>query len=324
MEPVCITQSDIAGDVVSIGMYTRFGNKENHMAENQPSDIKVHCGIVMPISAMDECTAEHWTEVKSIICEACESIEVPTFEAKLVSEDDAVGVIHKRIIQNVYTADIVVCDLSSRNPNVMFEAGLRLAFDKATVLIKDDKTPYSFDTQVIEHIEYPRSLRFGPMVAFKARLADKILNTYNASKQPDYSTFLKNFGQFQTIKLDEKVAPVEGVILEMLGQLQRELSILRADSKRVFPDKNHTFSPVHSKAIPELIQAVSQAEQKFGKEFWKKPDGVNKLMSYLDSETECEAYWGGREVFLKVVIDHLKSLVGRNGKSGLAEAIARA
>ena len=33
------------------------------------------CGLVMPISAMDGCTAEHWVEVKNIICDAVQGIE---------------------------------------------------------------------------------------------------------------------------------------------------------------------------------------------------------------------------------------------------------
>ena len=30
------------------------------------------CGLVMPISGIDGCPAEHWNEVKKIICEAVE------------------------------------------------------------------------------------------------------------------------------------------------------------------------------------------------------------------------------------------------------------
>lgn len=77
-----------------------------------------------------------------------------------MSDADDVGVIQKRIVQGVYGADLIVCDVSCKNSNVMFELGMRLAFDKPTVIIKDDKTDYTFDTGVIEHITYPRDLRF--------------------------------------------------------------------------------------------------------------------------------------------------------------------
>ena len=138
------------------------------------------CGLIMPISTLDGCTAEHWAEVKSIIIEAVEAVESPTFVARLVSDADEVGVIQKRIVQNVYNSTIVVCDVSGKNPNVMFELGLRLAFDKPTVIIKDDKTEYSFDTGVIEHVPYPRDLRFAKVMEFKKRLTEKISNTYKS------------------------------------------------------------------------------------------------------------------------------------------------
>jgi hypothetical protein len=133
---------------------------------------------------------------KTLITEAVEGITVPKFNVRLVSDADDVGVIQKRIVQNIYTSDIVVCDVSAKNPNVMFELGMRLAFDKPTVIVKDDKTDYRFDTGIIEHVPYPRDLRFNRIVTFKSSLADKIVATYNAAKaDPQYSTFLKNFWQ---------------------------------------------------------------------------------------------------------------------------------
>jgi nucleoside 2-deoxyribosyltransferase len=152
----------------------------------------------MPISAIDGCTADHWAEVKAVVVEAVESIEDPRFVVRLVSDSDESGVIQKRIVQNVYNSDIIVCDVSAKNPNVMFELGLRLAFDKPTVIIKDDTTDYSFDTGIIEHVAYPRDLRFAKIVDFKNTLADKVLATYKAAlADPNHSPFLKNFGSFR-------------------------------------------------------------------------------------------------------------------------------
>jgi len=151
---------------------------------------QLNCGLVMPISAIDGCTAEHWAEVKAIIAQAVDAIADPRFHVKIVSEADDVGVIQKRIVQSLYNADIIVCDVSGKNPNVMFELGMRLAFDKPTVIVKDDKTDYSFDTAPIEHVSYPRDLRFSKIVAFKELLAAKVLGTYQASKtDPTHSTF---------------------------------------------------------------------------------------------------------------------------------------
>lgn len=186
------------------------------------------CGLVMPISAIEGCSAEHWAEVKSIICDAVDAVEDLNFIPKLVSEQDDVGVIQKRIVQNIYSSDIVVCDVSCKNANVMFELGMRLAFDKPTILVKDDKTEFSFDTGVIEHLVYPRDLRFSRIVGFKKALSDKIIATYRASlSDPNHSTFLKNFGSFKVAALTQTEGTPDQVMLDMLQDIARDVSRLK-------------------------------------------------------------------------------------------------
>jgi hypothetical protein len=193
---------------------------------------KPACGIVMPISSMGDCSESHWSEVLDILNEA---IEEAGFEGNLVSNADDVGIIHKRIIQNLYDNPMVVCDVSGKNPNVMFELGLRLAFDKPTVIVKDDKTSYSFDTSAIEHLEYPRDLRFTSIVAFKQKLTEKIVATYaRANSDAGYTTFLKHFGEFTVAKLDKKEVPGQEFILEELRSIRtamRRLEVAPSSSR---------------------------------------------------------------------------------------------
>lgn len=193
-------------------------NKEKIKSEVQ----KLMCGIVMPISEIDGCSDVHWKEVYSILSQ---SIEKAGFNSNLVSNSDDVGVIQKRIIQNLYDNPIVVVDVSGKNPNVMLELGIRLAFDKPTIIIKDDKTDYSFDTSPIEHLEYPRDLRFSKIVEFKERLADKISQTHKkASSDENYSTFLKHFGSFKVAQIETEVVSKEDYILEEI-KILREIVI---------------------------------------------------------------------------------------------------
>jgi hypothetical protein len=180
------------------------------------------CGIVMPISNTDGCNENHWSEVLGILSDA---IDDAGFEGNLVSNADDVGIIHKRIIQNLHDNPIVVCDVSCKNPNVMFELGLRLAFDKPTIIIKDDETSYSFDTSAIEHLEYPRDLRFNQIVEFKKKLSDKISATYKKSTtDSNYTTFLKHFGEFKVAKIDQKEVSGQEYILEELKSLRRSVN----------------------------------------------------------------------------------------------------
>jgi hypothetical protein len=186
---------------------------------NEKKEIELTCGVVMPISAIDGCDENHWNDVLDIISDAvCDA----GFEANLVSNADEVGVIHKRIVQNLYENPIVVCDISGKNPNVMFELGLRLAFDKPTIIVKDDKTPYSFDTSAIEHIEYPRDLRFNRIQDFKSKLAEKIKHTYAKylSDPDNFSTFLKHFGEFKVAKIKSTEVSKEEFLLDELQNIK--------------------------------------------------------------------------------------------------------
>lgn len=192
------------------------------------------CGIVMPISAIETCSEEHWRDVREILTEA---IEDAGFSAQLVSDADDAGIIQKRIIQNLYENPVVVCDVSGKNPNVMFELGMRLAFDKPTIIVKDDKTTYSFDTSSIEHLSYPRDLRFAKIIEFKEALAEKIKATHKrASEDAQYTTFLKHFGTFKIVDLQTEVVPKDKILLEEIRSLKELVQSAQFQSRAPVDD----------------------------------------------------------------------------------------
>lgn len=199
---------------------------EDKIEEDAVSGTIEKCGIIMPIASMDGYPESHWKDVRRILASA---IEDAGFEAKIVSESDDIGVIHKRIVQNLYDNPMIVCDISGRNANVMFELGLRLAFDKPTIIVKDDATPYSFDTSVIEHLAYPKDLRYQKIESFKLELTERIEKTYATYLKDtgEYSTFLKNFGSFTVPKLDEKTVPVNEYIVQELKSIREDINQIK-------------------------------------------------------------------------------------------------
>ena len=194
---------------------------------------ELYCGIIMPIASMFDYTSEHWSEVKSIIIESTKQVDGYNFKTEIVSNSDGeIDVIHKRIIQNLYNADIVVCDISGKNPNVLFELGMRLTFDKPTILIKDDSTDFIFDTGVIEHLTYPKDLRFSKIVNFKKELASRIKHTLNKYKEdPSFSTFLGSFGEFKVPALNQTtVSDVQQLMLDEISFIRKELSSFKKET----------------------------------------------------------------------------------------------
>jgi len=248
------------------------------MAESsqEPKELP-RCGLVMPISAIDDCSEEHWQDVLQILSDA---VEAAGFRPRLVSTADEVGVIQNRIIQNLYANPVVVCDVSARNPNVMFELGMRLAFDKPTIIVKDRETPFSFDTSSVEHLEYPRDLRFQSIVNFKSELADKIENTHAAATSgADYTTFLGHFGSFKVAKIEETEVTPDQFILEELSSLRSEMRMLagsgvgRHSSRRSFDKTLHGF---------ELITTMLRDFQQMR--------GLKSKKSMLEARSEARAF----------------------------------
>lgn len=84
----------------------------------------------------------------------------------------------------------------------MYELGMRIAFDKPVVIIKDDKTPFSFDTSHIKHLEYPSDLRFQVIEKFINDLAEAIKDTLQISKQPEYKSFLSHYTPIKVATLE--------------------------------------------------------------------------------------------------------------------------
>jgi hypothetical protein len=222
---------------------------------------KALCGVIMPIAAAGDYSESHWKDVLSIISQA---VSMANFGAKMVSEADETTLIHKTIVQNLYDNPIVICDVSGKNPNVMFELGLRLAFDKPTIIIKDDVTSFSFDTGTIEHLSYPRDLRFQKIVDFKEKLSAKIVATVEAAKSPMYSTFLKHFGKFTIAKLEEKEVSIPEFLAEELKSIRQSIDILRCQPLRQMrPVSKHRFSIGDSVSIINIdVKGISEESVK--------------------------------------------------------------
>lgn len=187
----------------------------------------------MPISEWDGCDETHWRDVKALIERAANTAG---FKGVLVSQADDVGVIQKRIVQNLYDSPVVVCDISGRNANVMFELGMRLAFDKPTIIIKDDVTPFSFDTSPIEHVTYPRDLRYNKIEEFQHVLSEKIRKSADSLGE---DSFLKSFGSFKVADIPVERASIDEIILDEIGALKSQIANLQKHSSRgILPATN--------------------------------------------------------------------------------------
>jgi len=109
----------------------------------------------MPFSQTSEAhSKEYWTQhfeefLKPIIEESGE-LEVSRSKALR-------GDLVKEIVESLYNSDIVVADLTDRNPNVFWELGVRQSFKHGTITIAEEETELPFDISTKGTLFYPEN-----------------------------------------------------------------------------------------------------------------------------------------------------------------------
>jgi hypothetical protein len=142
---------------------------------------KLRCFVVMPFSVREPDLdrylndPNHWHEVY-------EGLIRPSVKAAgLICERDDEDLSNRLIADNIWrkieVADVILCDLSAANPNVLLELGWALRSDKRFVLIKDDLTPFNFDINQFYTFTYSHQLQPRALKQAISGLANILRNT---------------------------------------------------------------------------------------------------------------------------------------------------
>jgi hypothetical protein len=133
------------------------------------------CFIIMPFSDMDGYESGHFGRVyEHLIRPACAAAGVEPVRGDEVKGTNYIAI---DILQRILKSDIVICDLSGKNANVMYELGIRQAFDLPVVLLKDKRTERVFDIQGLRTLDYVESLRIDSVEQDRKSLAQAISAT---------------------------------------------------------------------------------------------------------------------------------------------------
>lgn len=131
-----------------------------------------NCFVIMPIADCDGYEKGHFAHVyDDIIKPAIDKTEFTAIRADEVKETNF---IHLDILKKLIDAPIAVCDLSTRNPNVLFELGIRQAFDKPVVLIQEKGTPKIFDIAPLRYLEYSKERKYHEVLESQKSLQEAI------------------------------------------------------------------------------------------------------------------------------------------------------
>lgn len=133
-------------------LYKFFKLTERHAVYDRPKFFNVewplpesdHIAVMMPFS-------QEFDPVCEVIKEACSELG-----PEAVRVDDIYS--SNKIIDDVFSiivqGKLTVCDLTGRNPNVLYEAGLAHACGRDVVLLTQNKEDVPFDLRQIRYIEY--------------------------------------------------------------------------------------------------------------------------------------------------------------------------
>lgn len=180
------------------------------------------CFIVMPISDVEGYPVGHFKHVyDNIVVPAC---DLAGYKAVRADDVKSTNLIHLDILRKLIEAPIAVCDLSSRNPNVLFELGIRQAFDRPVVLIQEEGTPKIFDIAPLRYLEYSKEMKYHEVLKSQAELRETILATVAADGEAgNVNSIVKLMALSQSAKIPELKGDKEGLALGVLRAEMQEM-----------------------------------------------------------------------------------------------------
>ena len=144
---------------------------------------KKTCFVIMPFSDPDGYECGHFRNIYEYTF--APAIRAAGYEPLRIDDNIVSSLIHGKMMNELINAPMVLCDLSTNNPNVLYELGIRHAFDKPVVLVQEMGQDRIFDIGAITSVEYHPSRLYEEVVEDQKRITEAILQ--NASAKSAYS-----------------------------------------------------------------------------------------------------------------------------------------
>lgn len=238
---------------------------------------KDKCFIITPIGDDTDPIRRH---IEGIIDAALRPALEDKYDLVVAHRISEPGSITKQIITEIYSAKLVVANLTNRNPNVMYELALRHSLGKPVIMIAEKGTPLPSDIVMERTIFYQSDARGVIELRESIAAAEKEID-YDKTESPIYNVLhdvLKDrqiieFSESQSISQeDDGNATVLKYILQKLTNLEDAVQTSRplmqnAESRRCLDGVVFAFSYVKSTQPYQVekllmrLQRVTQIEQ---------------------------------------------------------------
>ncbi len=232
--------------------------------------IKV-CYAIMPFSDTDSCSAGQWTTIFNGLIKP--AVEEAGLGYTCVRSKATTGNIIKKIVQHVYSANVVIADLTDKKPNVFYELGVRHTLRQRTILIAQSRDDIPSDLDGYSSHEYDWNTEPG-QVQFRANIRDSL---QHIEEDPDRSDNpVSDFLQERSFRILEFQREENS---RKLRALIWELELLHGVLKEWEADEYDAFRHSYP-ALDHLIgtQYVNQEE------FCRQAAGLRSLLEIVRDE----------------------------------------
>nr|WP_321360059.1 hypothetical protein [uncultured Hyphomonas sp.] len=204
------------------------------------------CFVISPIGEEGSDTRKRADQVlKHILTPAAESLGYETVRADTI---DKPGLITSQVIQHIVSDDLVIADLTERNPNVFYELAIRHAIRKPLVQViqKGEKIPFDvagLRTISIDHTDLDAAANAKTEIARQIETLEKEpeeletpisvsldLQALRQSENPDDRSIAAILGDIADIKVSLsklQSGPTNESVAEMLKQMEYMLHRFR-------------------------------------------------------------------------------------------------
>ncbi len=199
-------------------------------------ETKKTCFVIMPISDQDGYEKGHFNRVYNhLIKPACSNAG---FEVIRADEEVKTNYIVIDVIKKIIDSEIVICDLSAKNSNVLYELGIRQAFNKKVVLIKDNKTSRIFDIQGLRTIDYDENLRIDEVQKNIGQISKTIKDTYESTSDEINSLIQLLSIQPAVLPQQIEISKESSLIMDILNNISNRLSFIEEDKNTTISSQN--------------------------------------------------------------------------------------
>lgn len=237
--------------------------KENKEIEEDKEKIEeINCGYIAPISEIAGFNSGYWQKLKNILQEVIDELNVELEDNRkklifrMVSDNEKSDIIQESIVKSLYHDKIAICNISYRNPNVLFELGMRIAFNKSVIIIFDNMEKCPFDVSGIRYITYDKNLDYYDIKNFKKSLKEKIKETLSSKEEGNpYLRVLKDEILFKVTPQKKEVSEGEKLLLDKFNKIEEMISLNNQTNKirnNMIIDFDTEFSGNYAVNLTEL------------------------------------------------------------------------